>query len=486
MHPRSLRNQLLIRSLFVLSGLLILIGGFQYVLMSHFLYRNTAESIDGQIRSLPPQVWLSIGDQRFSRGPGYPQFFSFAMPGSTVAFIDQKGNFYQLSKSFDQHIAPHLPVQEYQAVMTYRRQGYGHYQIVNDSRGMRDLVVLAPVGPPDNPRGVVQVTTDVRPLTRVLMEQLITFIGLGLLALGIGLVTFLRTVNRTLVPLTGMIRTVGRINAGNLHERFAPEQSQSEIELLSRSFNAMLERLDKSFESERVANEKMRQFISDASHELRTPLTSIRGFLEVLLRGAADHPEQLHKALQTMHGESERMSKLVEDLLLLARFDKEPTLDLTEGRLDSLVRDMEPQLGLLAGERHVNFALETDQVTRFDADKIKQAILNLFQNAIQHTDPKDGHIDVAVRGDETGVEILVQDNGTGIKPEHMEGLFERFYRVDTARSRKDGGAGLGLAITRSIVDAHAGTITCESEAGLGTVFRIWLPIRGEGDPGLRP
>lgn len=152
-----------------------------------------------------------------------------------------------------------------------------------------------------------------------------------------------------------MVDTVKQIDAGNLSERFPTHQGQVEMDRLAASFNGMLERLEVSFEAEKEAKEQMRRFAADASHELRTPLTSIHGFLEVLLRGAYQQPEPLLKALKSMHGESVRINKLVEDLLLLARLDRSPSFQKTEGVLDEMLHEMEPQLRLLAGDRKVTF-----------------------------------------------------------------------------------------------------------------------------------
>ncbi len=202
----------------------------------------------------------------------------------------------------------------------------------------------------------------------------------------------------------------------------------------------------------------MRRFIADASHELRTPLTSIHGFLEVLLRGAANQPEQLDKALKSMHGESERLTKLVHDLLLLSKLDRTPHVELAEGFLDTVIRDMEPQLRILAGDRKLSLQLEPNMQCRFDTDKIKQVILNLFHNAVQYTDPEKGHIQISLSGKNNGVQLTVWDNGPGISDASLPHVFDRFYRIDTSRTRKHGGAGLGLSIAKSIVDVHGGTI----------------------------
>jgi two-component system OmpR family sensor kinase len=237
----------------------------------------------------------------------------------------------------------------------------------------------------------------------------------------------------------------------------------------------MLERLEASFTAERETKEQMSRFIADASHELRTPLTSIHGFLEVLLRGAANQPDQLDKALTSMYGESKRLIKLVQGLLLLAKLDRTPHLELKAGLLDTVIQDMEPQLRILAGTRTLSLLLEPNMKCNFDIDSIKQVILNLFHNAVQQTDPEKGHIQISLAEKDNGVQLSIQDNGPGISAIHIPHIFDRFYRSDFSRTRKYGGAGLGLSITKSIVEAHEGTISVASQEGDGSTFQVWLP-----------
>ncbi|GEO27334.1 two-component sensor histidine kinase [Alicyclobacillus acidoterrestris] len=451
--------------------------------MSHFLYENTTENIENQIRSVPVQSWLDANEVPAHQTDDDDQKFEFAVHDSTVSFINVKGNYQTLFRAPDADPAPRLSTSTYLAVLNDRNdnQHKKHDQVVTTSNGARDIVVLMPVGRKGQHLGVVQVSMSLRDLKHVLMQQLMTFIFLGIGALIVGLFSFLPTLRRTLVPLSQMTTSVKRVDAGNMDERITLKNAQSEIEVLASSFNSMLERLSDAFESERRSKEKMRQFVSDASHELRTPLTSIHGFVEVLLRGAASHPDQLDKALRSMSNETGRLSKLVQDLLTLARLDEERPLDLRESRLDQLIRDMEPQLLVLAGLRQVCLITNEEVRMVYDSDRMKQVVLNLFHNAVAHTDAIHGKIEISLMKDtqstEQSVSLSVKDNGTGIPHEHLTHLFERFYRIDTDRSRKHGGAGLGLAISQSIVERHGGSITCESEVGKGTTFTIHLPIR---------
>jgi two-component system OmpR family sensor kinase len=336
--------------------------------------------------------------------------------------------------------------------------------------------VFKPVGAfPGQVSGILQLGTNTAPLKHILLQQLLIFSILSALALAGGLGIYLRVLKQTLVPLSKMVRSVKKTNAGNLEERLPVDQGQEEIDHLAVSFNDMLGRLEISFEHERETKEKMRRFIADASHELRTPLTSINGFLEVLLRGAARSPEQLYKALNSMQGESKRIIKLVEDLLLLTKLDRAPELQTSETNLAKLIEEMEPQLKVLAGDRAIQFELAKDVMGLYEPDKLKQVILNLFNNAVQHTDPVSGFIKFSLSAAGQFAELSIQDNGSGISEESLPLIFDRFYRADVSRARRTGGAGLGLSITQSIIEAHGGRIEVESQLGTGTVFRVYLP-----------
>ncbi|WP_243454335.1 sensor histidine kinase [Desulfosporosinus fructosivorans] len=488
MKTNSLRFQLLSRSLLLMAVLLLIIGLFQFVLMREFIYQNKALSLQSQVQAVPADAWNQLASDRLDsipdNGPdkgmglnprnGHNRFPFFFLPDTTFAFVDGEGNFSELSNSqANVGTPPKLAEQDYQDALSASSRL--NYKIVNQNEGGEQLLVLQPIGAKGHLEGLIQVSVSTEPLKDMLIRQLLIFLSLSLLALIGGMLAFIPVLRKTLVPLSKIVDTVEQIDVGNLAERLPVEQGQMEVDRLAVSFNGMLERLELSFEAEKEAKEQMRRFVADASHELRTPLTSIHGFLEVLLRGAMDQPDKLHKALKSMYTESERMKKLVQDLLLLVRLDRTPMVQLTEGELDGIIKEMAPQLRVLAGNRKVSLRLTSDLRCRFDADKIKQVLLNLFHNAVQYTDPEKGHIELSLDRVADCVELTVRDNGSGIPDEHLPYLFDRFYRSDPSRTRKHGGAGLGLAITKSIVDLHGGTIRVISVKGEGSIFSIDLP-----------
>ncbi|MCY9063948.1 ATP-binding protein [Bacillus inaquosorum] len=475
---KTLRFQLLFRSLCILVLLLVFVGAMQYVFGKRLLYENRAVSIQSYINSTEPTIWKNI--ERYKSNPDGSHKSdgavrpAFIYPGVTIVFIDKKTKASTVLSTDPYAGAP----------PTFKKNVYDealkdtmalHYRMTKNESGEEVLVVFQAITIDGKEAGVIQMSALTAPLKDVLLRQISIYSTLSLVALLLGLFTFLPVVRHTLKPLSQMVHMMGHINAGNLNKRLPVYRKQMEIDTLAISFNRMLERIETSFKAEKEAKERIRQFVSDASHELRTPLTSIHGFIEVLLRGAALQPEQRERALNSMYEESKRATRLIEDLLFLAKIDRVPSFEMKRGDLDSLIREMEPQLSLLAKERKLQLLLEDHAEAVFDGDKMKQVILNLVYNAVQYTDEKTGAITISLQKNDDGVMLMIADNGTGIAPEHLPHLFDRFYRADPSRSRKYGGSGLGLAITKSIIDSHNGTIDVKSEIGRGTVFLIRLP-----------
>jgi two-component system, OmpR family, sensor kinase len=315
-------------------------------------------------------------------------------------------------------------------------------------------------------------------------------------------------VRRSLIPLLQIERTAAAIAAGDLTQRVPdPEpdggEPTTELGRLSRALNAMLAQIEAAFmaraqseEAAKTAAEdahlsetralhseaKMRQFVADASHELRTPLTTIRGFAELYRQGAVADPADVARLVRRIEDEAARMGLLVEDLLLLARLDRERPLTLGPVELPVLAMDAIQAAEAMAPERTI--ALEiTDSPERLvaygDDGRLRQVIGNLMTNALVHTPPEAA---VTLRlsaepGDRAVVEV--SDTGPGLTPEQKAHVFERFYRADEARTRRTDraatGTGLGLAIVAAIVREHHGVVEVVSEPGRGATFRVTLP-----------
>ncbi|MFY9858292.1 MAG: ATP-binding protein, partial [Exiguobacterium chiriqhucha] len=224
--------------------------------------------------------------------------------------------------------------------------------------------------------------------------------------------------------------------------------------------------------------EKMRKdFVANVSHELKTPLTSIRGFSETLLDGAKEVPELRDQFLDIIQKEATRMQMLVEDLLELSRLEREDFhLEFTPVQLNQLVEEVCLVLSQKAEQKsiHLESRHDGEVVLQADMNRIKQVILNLVANAINYS-PEGSQVEIAVEKRPDGSYLIVKDNGIGIAPKEVGRIFERFYRVDKARSRNSGGTGLGLAIVKHIVDLHHATIQVDSVEGEGTTFTIKFP-----------
>lgn len=279
---------------------------------------------------------------------------------------------------------------------------------------------------------------------------------------------------RLLRPLTSIVRAAARIAAeGDFTRRLPanPPRADPDVADLTRTFNALVDRVDRSLGAQR-------QFLADTSHELRTPLTTVRGNLDLLA-----HPlpaEERDEILQETREEVDRMARLVRDLLLLAESGQVDPPAPRPVRLDVLVREVADRV---AGHQAARVTLSTpDPVSvQGDEDALRQLVGNLVQNALRHASEVPGAVRVAVERQSPNVLLVVEDDGPGIPEESLHRVFDRFYRVDRARSRSHGGAGLGLAIVRHVVETHRGRVWAENRpphpdgTAAGARFSVLLP-----------
>lgn len=289
-------------------------------------------------------------------------------------------------------------------------------------------------------------------------------------AVGLALIGGYLLAGRVLAPVGAMADTARRITADSLDARLPVSNSSDEFGRLASVFNETLSRLDAAFE-------QLRRFTADASHELRTPLTVMRSVGEVSLQGSRS-AEGYREVIGSMLEEVDRLTRLVENLLLLTRAEA-GRIPLTRASVDlrDLVAGVSDGLRVLAEEKNQELTVELTGpiAVECDAAVLRQGITNLLHNAIKFTPPK-GIIRVAASSTVGGDAVIeVEDSGPGIPPPDQHRVFERFYRVDHARSRDTGGTGLGLAIARWAVEASGGRIELESVAGQGTLFRVVLP-----------
>ena len=332
--------------------------------------------------------------------------------------------------------------------------------------------------------------TDIRTKVNGIRRQLLTAVALAFLPAMIVAAFFARNVSSKLATI---IDYAGKLARGEFQARLT-RGGRDELGVLTEQLNETGEKLQAMFEQlqrEHAELEKLervrKDFVINVSHELRTPLASIQGYTETLLDGAVHDPEHNMRFLSIIRQNAERLGRLTADLMTLSRLELKTTrFQFASYRAADLVADSCDSVRPIAEKKHVEIVVENgpEGAEVFcDSEAVHQVISNLLDNAIKYT-PDDGRIFVGSRKVTTSgnemIEFYVRDTGIGIPPEELPRLFERFYRVDKARSRQMGGTGLGLAIVKHLVRAMGGGVRVESEPGIGSTFLFTLPVHDIG------
>jgi two-component system OmpR family sensor kinase len=321
---------------------------------------------------------------------------------------------------------------------------------------------------------VISIKDDVQMLARLALVELIA----GVAVLIVLAIAAAATLTASLRPLRRIALTADAIAAGDLSARVPPAPRRSEVGRVASALNRMLGEIEAAFAQRDETEARLRRFLSDASHELRTPLTSIKGYAELFRRGAQDRPQDLAKAMGAIEQEAERMSALVEDLLLLARLDETRPLERHPVALDEIVEAaVESALVVDPGHPVRVDAPERPVVVEGDAARLRQVVDNLLANVRRHT-PAGTPATVTLRTSDGSIVLSVADTGPGVPKADQGRIFDRFVRLDAARSRASGGSGLGLAVVRSIVVAHGGSVRYRDAKPTGSVFEVRLPTDG--------
>jgi two-component system, OmpR family, sensor kinase len=302
-----------------------------------------------------------------------------------------------------------------------------------------------------------------------LIEVIVTLAVLGALVL-LGL----WVVRVALRPLREIEQTAAAIGDGDLSRRVEYTAPNTEIGRLGLALNAMLGQIESAFKAREASEARLRRFVADASHELRTPLAAVRAYAELFRRGAASRPDDLERAMGGIGRESERMSLLVEDLLLLARLDEGRPLERRPVHLEEVVGEAVETAKTVEPSRPIDLAAEP-AVVLGDRDRLRQIVDNLLANVRAHT-PAGAPVRVRVSRNGTNAVLEVEDSGPGLSEEEVEQVFERFHRGDPSRTRASGGVGLGLSIVSAVAEAHGGTATARSDLGKGSTFVVSLPL----------
>lgn len=462
----SIRSRLTAWHVAVLGFFLILFSILLYV----FLSKRLHESIDNSLK-VSANVIQKAALLEYSRTPlpgldlFFDQFLGYSNINKFYRIYDGSGHVDSRSKGID---ASKFPLT--QDAYSRATQGKMTYETFKLVPWHRVRVITMPVIRNDNLVNLIQVGTSLKAVEHTLKNLrifLFTAIPCALILSTLG-GRFMAT--RALKPVAEITSTAQDIAHGaNLSRRIPIPEVQDEIGNLARTFNEMMNRLEKSFT-------QVRQFSSDASHELRTPLTVLKGQSELVLskpRSKAEYQEVLSSNLEEIN----YMSRVLEDLLILSKGDEgKVSLEKEPVELGSIVEEVSRQGEIFADEKEVKIILAyLEPVTILgDAHRLKQMVWILLHNAVKFT-PSGGEIKITLQDLDDTVYFTIRDTGIGIPEQDLPKIFDRFYRVDKARSRMDGGSGLGLSICKHIVDRHHGTVDVESKLGEGTKFKIRFP-----------
>jgi two-component system heavy metal sensor histidine kinase CusS len=340
-----------------------------------------------------------------------------------------------------------------------------------DSRGKPFLLKTGWIvdGSPEKRRYKVQMALDVTSQERVLAnyrQMMAIALVLGIIS---SAVICIVTIRRGMRPLTEITETAQRISASRLNERVAALRWPKELTPLAVAFDDMLDRLEASFS-------RLSRFSADLAHELRTPINALMGTADVILAKKRT-PEEYRHVIESSLEEYSRLSRMIERLLFLARStNNEILIEKLPLELPGELARIHELFRAMADEQNVEIIISAEGIVYAERDLFGRAVSNLLANALRHTPPGGRVILAGTCVSEHLVEVRVSDSGTGIPAEHLAKIFDRFYRVDSTRSRSTGGVGLGLAIVKSIMDLHGGTVRVESSPTQGTTFILAFPF----------
>ncbi|GAA1390081.1 HAMP domain-containing sensor histidine kinase [Luteococcus peritonei] len=461
----TLSRQLVLRVAALVTLLALLLGLASTIAVRHQLMGT----VDNDLRSALQR------SQRFDRGDGR---FERPQPGTEVGQVtalsnatDQagvkwiEGGFVRLTTAQTEQLLEAATGEP----ATQSLDGLGDYRVIKVSDGAVTQVVGLPLD-------VVNRTLRDLVLTELALTGLVL---LSAMALAHALVT------GALKPLNRLAATATEVSTMELDRgevalpmRVAPADADptNEVGRVGQAFNHMLNNVEGALDARQRSETKVRQFVADASHELRNPLAAIRGYAELTRRGREDLPTDTQYAMGRIEAESERMSRLVEDMLLLARLDNDPTLELQETDVVEVVLNAVSDARVASPAHRWGLDLpEGDVLARADALKLHQVVANLLANARKHT-PEGTSVVTGVRAVGCFAEITVTDDGPGVDPSVKEHAFERFARADTARAHsQEGSTGLGLAIVAAVMEAHGGSASLDSSPGR-TCFTLRVPL----------
>lgn len=390
-------------------------------------------------------------------------------PDIRVTVVDSAGTVLCDSEAAPAHMENHRQRPEIMAA--FNGQTGSIIRFSNTVRAQM-LYVAVLQNRPDGKPWVVRTALPLSSIEQLLEEVFHTLLGVLLVLVAAVFMVSIYLYRKINPPLVEIRHGAERFARGRFEIQL-PEYQVREIDELARDLNRMAIQLD------RLENLRL-NFVANVSHELKTPVTTIVGFVETLLEGAKDSPEELDHFLEIISRQADRLAAIIDDLLTLSRLESAPLdeiLDLSEQSLEEILESCYQICRAWADKKNISldFVCPASLYVYADRSLLTQAVVNLVDNAIKYS-PENTSVVMRGSGTGAGVQITVADNGPGIDERHLARLFERFYRVDKARSRKLGGTGLGLAIVKHIVSVHGGQVKVETGIGKGSTFIIRLPL----------
>jgi len=465
MNPRSIRFRLIMWYAGLLTGAFLLFSVALYQVLRGYLESSLAQTLFRRSEQITVSLMADMGktgehyvaDQIATRyaPENYDRFIRLTRPDGSILYASGR------TASFDPAGLPPLKANDVKG-------DFEQKELLGD--GSHLLVTVKVFQSNDGHRFLIESGGPMAPietiLSRLLLSLLLGVPLLGLVAVSGGFIL----VGRALAPVVQIAKSAEQITLHNLNERLPLTETGDELEHLSLALNRMIARLSDAFEQNR-------RFLADASHELRTPLAALRGEMESVVEQTRGLPELRDRAGSALE-EVDRLAKIVEALFAISRLDAgEAQQEWTRFDLAPLAASTTEQMSLLAEDKAVSVACQVEGKVSVEGDRarIKQVVVNLLDNAIKYT-PSGGTINLHVHANDSKAIIEVADTGIGIPASALPHIFERFFRVDKARSRDVGGAGLGLAIVKSICAAHGGQVFVESIEGHGSRFKVELPL----------
>lgn len=448
----------------ILCGILILSGIVLHVLLERYLNNQ----VDDNLRVYSARTHGTLDPQEIQEHLSYevihsklPPINEFASPGVYIQLIDRNGNVVVKSDSLGEQELPVNP-----SLIEKGFAGNVTIETVAAGDSARVRIMVSPLYLKDQTL-LLEVAQSLKHIDVAVSQVRWALLASILVALTLATVSGGMIVRSALAPVSQITQTARSIEtSSNLNRRVGYSGPIDEIGQLATTFDHMIEHLDRVFQSQK-------HFVADASHELRGPLTVIQGNLDLLKRNLSEKDRQ--ESLGAIKAETARMVKITSDLLVLAEVESSQLEQMDMVALKEILSGELERAQPLAGKRKIAIGHQEELTVTGDTQKIRQLLENLVSNAIKYTS-EDGTITLSLFRDGDWARLEVADTGIGIAPEHLSHIFDRFYRVDTARSRVSGGTGLGLAIVKGIAEQQGGKVTVTSEPGKGSIFTAWLKL----------